>query len=64
MDLYHDGDITIEDLEKIMIYDISAMKLYREFITYMDKTELIPIVREEVDPFLQYIKSRKENSKN
>lgn len=58
VDCYEDGYLTCEDLEAAMKVDSSARRLWEEFSRHSD--EFVNVVREEVKPFLRYVKSKKK----
>lgn len=60
-DYYYDGRITIESLEEVMKEDKAAKELWRDFSS--NASDFIHDVRDEVAPFILYLKNRKAKGK-
>lgn len=60
MECYHDGLITLEELEEVMKSDRLAKQLWLDFAT--PASDFIDYVRDEVRPFIKHIKEN--NGKN
>jgi hypothetical protein len=54
---HKEGCLTFEDLEKILKEDDEARRLWNEFAE--DPEEFIDYVREQVKPFINYLKKKK-----
>jgi hypothetical protein len=54
LDCYNEGSLTLEDLEDVMQNDRTAMVLWEDW-SY-DAQDFVQQVRDEVAPFLEYIK--------
>ncbi len=50
---YNEGFLTLKDLEKVMIDDIEAKRLWEDYIA--DSEDFFGLVRDEVLPFIDYI---------
>lgn len=57
MDCYWEGSLTMQELEDVMVDDIQATILWEDWAA--DSGDFINHVREEVKPFLEYIKKEK-----
>jgi hypothetical protein len=55
LDCYKEGSLTIEEMEKILVDDEEAERLWSEFAIY--KADFIYFVRTEVKSFLKYSKN-------
>ncbi len=60
MDLYEQNIINIEYLEESMKDDRKARELYDEFRSYISIEEKISYIREEIEPFLEYLKNKSD----
>jgi hypothetical protein len=58
-DCYDEGLIALEDLEATMIDDSAANRLWEEYSAIPD--EFIEFVRDEVKPFIKYIKRKEKD---
>jgi len=55
-DCYKEGSLSIEDLERVLFDDAAAKIFWEEWS--IDSRDFIEYVRNEVYPFLQYVKKR------
>lgn len=57
LDCYNEDSLTIEEMQLILIDDRKAEKLWEEWA--YNSTDFIEYVRDEIRPFLKYIKAKK-----
>ena len=60
-DLFNDRYIDLEGLEEVMRSDKAARELWRDFSS--DASDFIHDVRDEVGPFIEYLKKRRTEGK-